>query len=50
MWSLIGDRLLDEFRESGKVTAMLDEVQAAVLAGEVPPSVAADRLLAAFLG
>jgi LAO/AO transport system kinase len=50
MWSLIGDRLLDEFRESAKVTAMLPEVEAAVLAGEVPPGVAADRLLAVFLG
>lgn len=49
MWSLIGDRLIDEFKESGKVAAMLPEVEAAVLAGEVPPAVAADRLLAAFL-
>lgn len=48
MWSLIGDRLLDEFRESEKVA--LAEAEAAVLAGEVPPAVAADRLLAAFLG
>jgi LAO/AO transport system kinase len=46
MWSLIGDRLLDEFRESVDVR----DVEAAVLAGEVPPAVAADRLLAAFLG
>mgnify|MGYP003584943708 FL=1 len=50
MWSLIGDRLLDEFRESGKVMSMLPQVEAAVLAGEIPPGVAADRLLAAFLG
>jgi LAO/AO transport system kinase len=48
MWSLIGDRLLDEFRESD--TIALAEAEAAVLAGEVPPAVAADRLLAAFLG
>ena len=50
MWSLIGDRLLYEFRESGKVMSMLPQVEAAVLAGEIPPGVAADRLLAAFLG
>ncbi len=48
MWSLIGDRLLDEFRESDKIA--LAEAEAAVLAGEVPPAVAADRLLAQFLG
>jgi LAO/AO transport system kinase len=48
MWSLIGDRLLDEFRESDRIA--LAEAEAAVLAGEVPPAVAADRLLAQFLG
>ena len=45
MWSLIGDRLLDEFRESVDVA----DAEAAVLAGELPPAVAADRLLARFL-
>ena len=45
MWALIGDRLLDQFRESVDVA----DVEAAVLAGEVPPAVAADRLLAQFL-
>jgi LAO/AO transport system kinase len=49
MWSLISDRLLDELRESAEVIAMLPEVEAGVLAGELPPGVAADRLLAAFL-
>jgi LAO/AO transport system kinase len=46
MWSLIGDRLLDEFRESVDVA----QVETAVLAGTLPPAVAADQLLAAFLG
>lgn len=45
MWALIGDRLLDQFRESVEVA----QTEAAVLAGELPPAVAADRLLAAFL-
>ena len=46
MWALIGDRLLDQFRESVAVA----EAEAAVLAGKLPPAVAADQLLAAFLG
>ncbi len=46
MWALIGDRLLDQFRESVAVA----ETEAAVLAGQLPPAVAADQLLAAFLG
>ncbi|MCU0294747.1 MAG: methylmalonyl Co-A mutase-associated GTPase MeaB [Candidatus Nanopelagicales bacterium] len=50
MWSLIGDRLLDEFKGSPKVRARLASVEASVLAGELPPAVAADALLATFLG
>ena len=50
MWSLIGDRLLDEFRASGGVRAQLEQTEASVLAGDLPPAVAADRLLATFLG
>jgi hypothetical protein len=49
MWSLIGDRLLDEFRGSSTVRAQLEQAEAAVLAGDLPPAVAADRLLATFL-
>ena len=50
MWSLISDRLIDEFRDSPKVRARLEQVEASVLAGELPPAVAADQLLATFLG
>jgi LAO/AO transport system kinase len=50
MWSLIGDRLLDEFRDSPKTAARLQQTEASVLAGELPPAVAADQLLATFLG
>jgi LAO/AO transport system kinase len=49
MWALIGDRLLDEFRDSVKVAALLEQTEADVLAGDLPPAVAADRLLATFL-
>ncbi|MEZ5185010.1 MAG: methylmalonyl Co-A mutase-associated GTPase MeaB [Candidatus Nanopelagicales bacterium] len=50
MWALIGDRLIDEFRSSGRVADQLADAEAAVLAGDLPPAVAADQLLAAFLG
>ena len=49
MWSMISDRLLDEFRESAQVQAQLGQVSAAVRMGELPAAVAADRLLEAFL-
>ncbi len=50
LWSMISDRLLDEFRTSPAVQAQLRDVSAAVLAGELPAGAAADRLLTAFLG
>jgi LAO/AO transport system kinase len=49
MWSIISDRLLDEFRASPAVQHGLPDVTAAVLAGELPAGAAADQLLAAFL-
>ena len=48
MWSMISDRLLDEFRASPAVRERLAEVGAAVKAGDLPAGAAADRLLAAF--
>lgn len=50
MWSMISDRLLDEFRASPAVQGQIEDTTRAVLAGELPPPVAADALLAAFLG
>jgi hypothetical protein len=50
MWSIIADRLLDEFRASPAVQGQLDEVSEAVLAGTLPAGAAADALLARFLG
>ncbi len=49
MWSMISDRLLDEFRASPAVQGRLAEVGAAVVAGDLPAGAAADELLAAFL-
>jgi LAO/AO transport system kinase len=49
MWSLIGDRLLEEFRGSAAVRDQLAQVEAAVLDGTLPAGAAADRLLEAFL-
>ncbi len=48
MWSMIADRLLDEFRESAAVRASIDEVSAGVLRGDLPAAVAAESLLDAF--
>ena len=50
MWAMIGDRLVDEFRESSRVRKVLASVEREVLAGTLPAAVAADDLLAAFLG
>ena len=49
MWSMISDRLLDEFRESPQVQSQLGQISTAVRKGELPAAVAADRLLEAFL-
>ena len=50
MWSMISDRLLEEFRDSAAVRTRLADISAAVLAGDLPAAVGADELLAAFLG
>ncbi|WP_295698241.1 methylmalonyl Co-A mutase-associated GTPase MeaB [Lapillicoccus sp.] len=47
-WALVRDELDQRLRHSGGVRAIRDEVRAAVLAGELPATVAADRLLAAY--
>lgn len=49
MWSMISDRLLDEFRDSPAVQSQLGTISASVRHGELPAPVAADRLLEAFL-
>ncbi|CAA9386836.1 MAG: YgfD: protein that forms a complex with the methylmalonyl-CoA mutase in a pathway for conversion of succinyl-CoA to propionyl-CoA [uncultured Nocardioides sp.] len=47
-WALVRDELDHRLRSSPGVAAVRDEVRAAVLAGELPATVAADRLLAAY--
>ncbi|MFG1702071.1 methylmalonyl Co-A mutase-associated GTPase MeaB [Nonomuraea sp. M3C6] len=47
-WTLVRDRLLSELRHHPEVAAIAEEVEREVLAGELTPALAADRLLAAF--
>ena len=47
-WALVRDELAQRLRRSSGVRAVRDEVRRAVLAGELPATVAADRLLAAY--
>jgi LAO/AO transport system kinase len=47
-WSLVRDELDQRLRRSAAVAAIRDEVRAAVLAGELPAPMAADRILAAY--
>ncbi|MCD4524559.1 methylmalonyl Co-A mutase-associated GTPase MeaB [Nocardioides sp. cx-173] len=47
-WALVRDELDQRLRHSPGVREIRDEVRAAVLAGDLPATVAADRLLAAY--
>lgn len=47
-WALVRDELDQRLRHSAGVRAIRDSVREAVLAGELPATVAADRLLAAY--
>lgn len=47
-WSLVRDELDQRLRRSASVAAIRDEVRAAVLSGELPAPMAADRILAAY--
>ena len=49
-WALVRDELDQRLRASPGVAAVRDEVRAAVLSGELPAPVAADRILAAYDG
>ncbi len=48
MWSMVSDRLLDDLREHPAVRSVLADVEDDVLAGRLPATVAAERLLAAY--
>ena len=47
-WALVRDELDQRLRLSRGVRALREEIRAAVLAGELPATVAADRILAAY--
>ncbi len=47
-WALVRDELAERLRHSPGVAAVRDEIRDAVLAGELPATVAADRILAAY--
>ncbi|WP_205475200.1 methylmalonyl Co-A mutase-associated GTPase MeaB [Nocardioides sp. SYSU D00038] len=47
-WALVRDELDQRLRHSPAVRAIRDDVRAEVLAGELPATVAADRILAAY--
>ncbi len=49
-WALVRDELDQRLRHSPRVKAIRDEVRTEVLAGELPATVAADRILAAYDG
>ena len=49
-WALVRDELDQRLRSSPGVAAVRDDVRRAVLSGELPAPVAADRLLAAYDG
>jgi LAO/AO transport system kinase len=49
-WALVRDELAQRLRSSPGVAAVRDDVRRAVLAGELPAPLAADRLLAAYDG
>jgi LAO/AO transport system kinase len=50
MWDTVRDRLLDQLHESPGVKPLIDGIESDVRSGVLPPSLAADRILAAFLG
>lgn len=47
-WALVRDELDQRLRRSASVAAIRDQVRAAVLSGELPAPMAADRILAAY--
>ena len=47
-WALVRDELDQRLRHSAGVRAVRDRIRAEVLAGELPATVAADRILAAY--
>jgi len=49
MWAMVTDRVLDHLHHHPGVRALVPDTETAVRSGELSPSLAADRLLAAFM-
>jgi LAO/AO transport system kinase len=49
-WQMVRDRLLGRLKDHPEVKDMRSELEREVQAGELTPALAADRILAAFLG
>lgn len=49
MWSEVSETLMDSLRRDEHVARLVDRLEAAVTAGELPPAAAARRILDAFL-
>ena len=47
-WAMVRDELEQRLRRSARVRAVREQIRAAVLSGELPATVAADRILAAY--
>lgn len=47
-WALVRDELAERLRSSAGVAAIRDQISSAVLTGELPATIAADRILAAY--
>ncbi len=50
MWAMVTDRVLDHLHRHPGVAALVPDIEAAVRAGDLSPSLAADRILATFEG
>jgi LAO/AO transport system kinase len=50
MWSEVAESLMDALRHDARVSGMVDRLEAAVTAGELPPAAAAREILEAFQG
>ncbi len=48
-WDTVRDRLMDRLHASAEVSALVPQIERAVRKGQLPPSLAADRILEAFL-
>jgi len=48
MWALVRDELAERLRHSPGVAAIREEVRRDVLAGDLPATAAADRIISAY--